>query len=85
MMWDMLNKLAIIVTILGAPATLFNFYLLLYKTIVVYDMYKEPNEAGGDTLEIGYFTRSDVRNGKKLNSKRKYHRKGTSDVPENWI
>lgn len=85
MMWDTLNKIAIIVTISGAPATFFNFYLLLYKTIVVYDMYKEPNEAGGDTVEIGSFTRSDARRGKKENSKRKYHRKGKNDDSVNWI
>ena len=53
MIWDVLNKIAIIGTILGIPATLYGIYSLPYRTIVLYDRYREPNEAGGDTLVIG--------------------------------
>lgn len=65
MIWDVLNKIAIIGTILGIPATLYGIYSLSYKTIVVYDRYREPNEAGGNTLVIEKFTRNDARRGKK--------------------
>lgn len=85
MIWNILNKIAIIGTILGIPATLYGIYSLSYKTIVVYDMYKEPNEAGGDTLVIGGFTRRDARRGKKENDKRWYHLKGKSNDRTNWI
>ena len=40
MIWDVLNKIAIIGTILGIPATLYGIYSLSYKTIVVYDRYR---------------------------------------------
>lgn len=85
MVWEILNKFAIIGTILGIPATLGGIWSLLYKTVVVYDMYKEPNEAGGDTVEIGNFTRYDKRHGKKTNNQRMYHRKGTKNEPKNWV
>lgn len=85
MIWDGLNKIAIIGTILGIPATLYGIYSLSYKIIVVYDSYREPNEAGGDTLVIGEFTRNDARRGKKKNSERRYHLKGRSDDATNWI
>ena len=85
MMWDILNKIATIGTILGIPATLGGIVTLAYKTIVVYDMYRESNEAGGYTLSIGSYTRSDRRRGKKENSNREYHRKGKDDNPVNWV
>ena len=85
MMWDILNKIATIGTILGIPATLGGIVTLAYKTIVVYDMYRETNEAGGYTLCIGSYTRSDRRRGKKENSNREYHRKGKDDNPVNWV
>ena len=85
MIWDVLNKIAIIGTLLGIPATLYGVYSLIYKMVVAYDMYKEPNMAGGDTLVIGEFTRSDARQGKKKNNERRYHRKGKSDDYTNWV
>lgn len=85
MIWDVLNKIAIIGTILGIPATLYGIYSLSYKTIVVYDRYREPNEAGGNTLVIEKFTRNNARRGKKENSERMYHLKGKSDDDTNWI
>lgn len=75
-MWDLLNKLAIISTLIGFPVALYSIYEIIYKGIVIYDMYKEPNEAGGDTLSIGNYTRFDYRNGKKQNPERVYHLKG---------
>ena len=36
MIWDVLNKIAIIGTILGIPATLYGIYSLPYRTIVLY-------------------------------------------------
>ena len=48
-------------------------------------MYREPNEAGGDTLSIGTYTRYDYRKGKKLNPLREYHLKGYSyDDESSW-
>lgn len=85
MIWDVLNKIAIIGTILGIPATLYGIYSLPYRTIVLYDRYREPNEAGGDTLVIGEFTRNDARRRKKKNSERRYHLKGRNDDAINWI
>ena len=85
MIWDILNKVAIIVTILGMPVTLYGFFTLAYKTIVVYDRYREPNEAGGYTCAIGSYTRSDRRHGKKENSSRQYHRRGENDADVNWV
>ena len=41
--WDILNKIAIVGTIIGIPATLYGIYTLIYNSIVVYDMYHEPN------------------------------------------
>ena len=79
MIWDVLNKIAIIGTILGIPATLYGIYSLSY------DRYREPNEAGGNTLVIEKFTRNDARRGKKENSERMYHLKGKSDDDTNWI
>ncbi len=63
--WDILNKIAIVGTIIGIPATLYGIYTLIYNSIVVYDMYHEPNDAGGMTLCIGNFTRKDYWIGKK--------------------
>lgn len=85
MIWDVLNKIAIIGTILGIPATLYGIYSLPYRTIVLYDRYREPNEAGSNTLVIGEFTRNDARRGKKKNSERRYHLKGRNDDAINWI
>lgn len=85
MNWDILNKIAIWGTILGIPATLYGLFSFVYKKIVIYDMYREINEAGGYTLCIGSYTRSDRRRGKKENSNREYHRKGKDDNPVNWV
>ncbi len=85
MIWDVLNKIAIIGTILGIPATLYGIYSLPYKTIVMYDRYREPDATGGNTLVIGEFTRNDARRGKKENGERMYHLKGKSDEDTNWI
>ena len=56
--WDILNKIAIVGTIIGIPATLYGIYTLIYNSIVVYDMYHEPNDAGGMTLCISYLRRN---------------------------
>ena len=53
-------------------------------SIVVYDMYHEPNDAGGMTLCIGNFTRKDYWIGKKKNPNREYHIKGKSEKDTNW-
>lgn len=75
-MWDVLNKMAAIMTIVGFPVVLYSAYEIVYKGIAIYDAYTEPNEANGDTLNIGSFTRNDYRKGKKRNPMREYHRKG---------
>ena len=82
--WEVLNKVAIIGTILGIPATLYGIYRIIYNTIVVYDRYRELNPAGGYTVAIGNYTRSDKRNGKKENPNREYHKKNTDDTSRNW-
>lgn len=76
MAWEVLNKVAIFITIIGFPVVLYSMYEIIYKGIVIYDMYREPNEAGGNTLNIGNYTRSDYRKGKKQNPLREYHLKG---------
>lgn len=84
-MWNLLNKLAIIATLIGFPVALYTIYDIFYKGIAIYDMYREPNEAGGDTLSIGTYTRYDYRKGKKLNPLREYHLKGYSyDDESSW-
>ena len=84
-MWECLNKLATIVTLIGFPVVLFSMYEIFYKVIVKYDSYKERNSTGGDTLVIGSFTRNDYRNGKKQNPKRLYHLKGRNkDDKSSW-
>ena len=76
MIWDVLSKIATIVTIIGFPVALYSMYEIIYKGIVIYDMYREPNEAEGNTLSIGSYTRNDYRKGKKQNPMREYHLKG---------
>ena len=73
--WDILNKIAIVGTIIGIPATLYGIYTLIYNSIVVYDMYHEPNDAGGLTLCIGNFTRKDYWIGKKKTKSRVPHKR----------
>ena len=75
-MWDVLNKIASIVTIIGFPVVLYSLYEIIYKGIVIYDVYREPNEAQGITISIGNYTRNDYRKGKKQNPTREYHLKG---------
>ena len=82
--WDVLNKIAIVGTIIGIPATLYGIYILIDNSIVIYDMYREPNDAGGMTLCIGNFTRKDCRIGKKENPDREYHIKGKREENANW-
>lgn len=55
---------------------LFTTYNMISNVIVKYDMYKEPNEAEGYTVNIGEYTWRDYRLGKKQNELRKYHKKG---------
>ena len=84
--WDVLNKIAIIGTIIGIPATIIGIYQLINSGIIVYDMYKEINDAGGDTVVIGAFSKRDCKNGKKENPNRKYHKKGLNvDNENNWV
>ena len=84
--WDILNKIAIIGTIIGIPATVYGIYKLIYGGIILYDSYKEPNSAKGDTVVMGNFSKRDCKKGKKENPKRKYHKKGLSIHNErNWV
>ena len=84
--WDVLNKIAIIGTIIGIPVTIIGIYQLINSGIIVYDMYKEINDAGGDTVVIGAFSKRDRKNGKKANPNRKYHKKGLNiDNENNWV
>ena len=84
--WDILNKIAIIGTIIGIPATVYGICKLIYGGIILYDSYKEPNDAGGDTFVIGEFSKRDCREGKKENPQRQYHKKGLSiDSEKNWV
>ena len=83
--WGVLNRIAIIVTILGFPTVVVGMYEIIYKGIVKYDAYKEQNNALGDTLKMGDFTQNDYRKGKKQNSKRLYHVKGYEiDDQNSW-
>lgn len=83
--WDILNRIAIVATIIGLPVTIISIYNLLYSTVVVYDMYRECDEAGGYAVVIGSFSRRDRKNGKKDNSERQYHKKGLSiENEKNW-
>jgi len=84
--WDILNKIAIIGTIIGVPLTIYGIYNLIYGKVVIYDMYREPNESGGYTFVIGTFTRRDRKKAIKENSCRKYHKKGLEQNNErNWV
>jgi len=84
MFWEVLNKIAIIGTIIGIPATIYGLYAIIFKIIVVYDMYREVNESGGYTVCIGSFTRLDKCYGKKENIQRQYHQKGKSQDKKYW-
>jgi len=75
-MWDVIGNVASIVTIVGFPVVLYSMYEIIYKGIVIYDMYREPNEAGGNTVCVGNYSRRDYRKGKKQNPAREYHLKG---------
>ena len=84
--WEVLNKVAIIGTIIGIPATVYGIYKLIYGGIVLYDCYQEPNDAGGETLVIGEFSKRDYKEGKKENPNRQYHKKGLRhDNENNWV
>ena len=84
-MWDVLNKIAIIGTIIGIPIALYAMFEIIYKSIVIYDMYREQNETSGYTINIGAFSRMDYRRGKKENPQRQYHLKGRSaDDEKSW-
>lgn len=84
--WDILNKIAIIGTIIGIPVTIIGIYQLINGGIMLYDSYKEPNDAGGETVVIGEFSKRDCKNGKKENHKRLYHKKGLAyDNKNNWV
>ena len=84
--WNVLNKVAIIGTIIGIPATIVGICRLFYSGIIVYDCYKEPNSAKGDTVVIGNFSKRDRKKGKKENPQRQYHKKGlSSDSEKNWV
>lgn len=62
--WDILNKIAIIVTIMGIPATIYGIFKLIYSIVIKYDAYRELNEAKGYTLCLGEYTYWDKRIGK---------------------
>lgn len=85
-MWDVLNKIAIVGTIIGIPITLFGIYQILFQMVVIYDMYREINESNGYTLVIGDFSRKDRRLGKKENPNRQYHIKGREQETDTyWV
>ena len=84
--WDVLNKIAIITTIINLPATIWGIYNLICIKKNLYDMYRETNSAGGDTIVIDKFSKRDCRKGKKENPNRQYHKKGLNiDNKNNWI
>ena len=84
--WDILNKIAIIGTIIGIPVTVIGIYQLINGGIIVYDSYREMNNANGYTIVIGDFSKRDCKNGKKENPNRKYHKKGLNiDNENNWV
>ena len=84
--WDILNKIAIIGTIIGIPVTIIGIYRLINGGIIVYDSYREMNDANGYTIVIGDFSKRDCRKGKKENPNRQYHKKGLSIHNEkNWV
>lgn len=76
LIWNILNKVAIIVTILGIPTLIYGLYSLLFKIIKPYDMYQEPNSADGDEVVIGSYSYIEMKRGKKKNPLRQYHKKG---------
>ena len=84
--WDVLNKIAIIGTIIGIPVTIIGIVKLINGGIIVYDMYKEPNSGKGNTVVIGAFSKRDCKNGKKENPNGKYHKKCLNiDNENNWV
>ena len=84
--WDVLNKIAIIGTIVGIPATIIGIIKFFNGGNIVYDMYKEPNSGKGDTVLIGEFSKRDCRKGKKENPNRQYHKKDLNiDNENNWV
>lgn len=84
-LWAVLDKIAIIGTIIGIPLSLVGIYELIYSGVIIYDMCREPNDAGGNTVIIDNYTRRDFRRGKKENPQRQYHKKGLSiDNEMNW-
>ena len=64
MMWDILNKIATIGTILGIPARLGGIVTLAHINNMVYDMYNEVT-VSGTLCRQGSYTRSDRRRGQK--------------------
>lgn len=84
--WDMINRIASIVTILGLPAICCSLYDLFDKGITRYDMYKEPNGTNGEAVFINNYTRREFKIGKKQNPLRKYHKRGYSIEDESsWV
>ena len=88
--WDVLNKIAIITTIIttiiNLPATIWGIYNLICIKKNLYDMYKERNSAGGDTIFIDNCSKRDCRKGKKENPSRQYHKKERDINDENnWV
>ena len=79
-----LSIVADILTIIGFTVVCYTAYEIVYKKIVIFDMYREPNESGGDTLVIGDCSRMDYKRGKEINPSRKYHLKGYPDQDEKW-
>lgn len=85
-LWDILNKIAIIGTVIGIPLTLAGIFNLIYGGVIVYDMYRELNDAGGYTVVIGSFSRRDCKRGKREDPQRQYHKKGLDfETDKNWI
>ena len=91
--WKAISVIADFVTIIGFPVVVYSFYELYYSKTIVYDSYREVNEAGGYTIVIGNkdqrrgaFSRKDYKKGKKVNPNRQYHKMGFDfDDEEAWI
>ena len=83
--WNVIARVADIVTIIGLPVTAYSLIKLLYNGIVIYDAYREENEKGSLTYVAGRaYTRRDRKLGKKINPTRQYHRIREGNEDDNW-
>lgn len=84
--WDVLNKIAVVGTIIGIPVTIISIRTIINDGLIKYDMYRELNEAGGYTISIGGYSRKDFRIAKKRYPNREFHKKGLSqDDIDAWV